>query len=550
MKTTFNKSDKTSKDFKDTENLTANDFEKYRLELTQQYLSAEIQLTPEQEQFVATKLGSKLWRLDSLYTIRDKNGTKMIMHLNDAQRKVATQYRHKRKIILKSRQQGISTFMLAYYLDNCLFKAGYQAGIQSYGIDEADKLSKRAELMWNELDQNIKDILNIKIVSNNSKGVTFSNGSVLKIGNFRGDTLQGLHVSELAKIAKKYPDKAKELKTGAFQAVGKDNTLVIESTAEGKAGLFYEMWVKAYAKAVAGIKLGKLDFQAIFLSWLEDPDCQLEDEVEIPQDLADYFGAIENKLDIVITPQQKWWYVSKQDELGADMKQEYPTTPDEAFEQSLEGTIFKKEYEKLYAEHRVDTNLHRPNLPVYVSYDIGVNDITVLTFVQVVEKRPRVIHSYANSGEGLDHYVNVMWSLVREQGYNIVEVFLPHDANVRDFSTGRTRLERFMEQGVPATLLKRQSVLDGIEATRQFLKVVVIEKECDMLLLAIQQYRWKFDKTANVMLPIPLHDWTSNYLDSLKYMAQGLSYDTTAVDTAYDLPDDDTYYGDDEYSGL
>ena len=62
----------------------------------------------------------------------------------------------------------------------------------------------------------------------------FSNRSTLRIGNFRGDTLQSLHVSELGKIAKDYPHKAKDVKDLASALIslkeatlGKDPTVVV-----------------------------------------------------------------------------------------------------------------------------------------------------------------------------------------------------------------------------------------------------------------------------------------------------------------------------------
>ena len=172
-------------------------------------------LTPEQKK----NLTSKLWRLNHLYTIVTKNTKKVIMKLNYSQHQILQKYKHQRKIILKSRQQGISTLFLAYNLDSCITKHNYSAGVQSYGQDEALKLSQRAQLMWNEIPAAFKNALGVELLKCNQDGMFFSNGSVLRIGNFRGDTLQSLHVSELGKIAIKYPEKARELKTGAFEAV-------------------------------------------------------------------------------------------------------------------------------------------------------------------------------------------------------------------------------------------------------------------------------------------------------------------------------------------
>ena len=55
------------------------------------------------------KITSKFWRLNNLYYIRDKDGKLVKLKLNKAQVTVIKDYRHNKKIILKSRQRGIST---------------------------------------------------------------------------------------------------------------------------------------------------------------------------------------------------------------------------------------------------------------------------------------------------------------------------------------------------------------------------------------------------------------------------------------------------------
>ena len=46
-----------------------------------------------------------------------------------------------------------------------------------------------------------------------------------------------MHVSELGKICKKYPEKAKEIVTGDVEAVPADGGIItLEATAEGKKG--------------------------------------------------------------------------------------------------------------------------------------------------------------------------------------------------------------------------------------------------------------------------------------------------------------------------
>lgn len=488
--------------------------EQQRLALANSYNSRELNLNEEQSEFIGTKLSSKLWRLNNLYTIRDKNATKQILKLNGSQRKVLTKYKHNKKIILKSRQQGISTLFLAYYLDDCLFKSGYNAGIQSYGQDESDKLSNRARLMWEDLDPNIKELMGLSVVSDNQKGITFSNGSILKIGNFRGDTLQALHVSELAKIAKKYPDKAKELKTGAFQAVSTNNKITIESTGEGKSGLFYDIWNIAETNELLGRELTPLDFQPIFLSWMEDPDCTLNFEIPIPNTLEKYFISLGD-----LTNQQKWWYAKKKEELGDDMQQEYPSTAEEAFSSAKDGTYYSKMFrDHVIRNHRIVKGLYDENLKVNVAIDIGWNDTMVLIFFQVYRKELRIIDEYHNSGEAIAHYCDI----IKEKPYSYANFIFPHDATVHSVNDAKTRVDIFNENGISGMVLSRSDVYDGIELVRSWLPYTYIDSSLAYIIDTYNNYSKEWNDRSGTWAKTPRHDEWSNPADAIRYMCQSL----------------------------
>ena len=475
------------------------------------------------EEFITTKLSSKLWRLDNLYTIEDKDGIKQVMKLNPSQLKVLKKFKHPRKIILKSRQQGISTLYLAYNLDSCIFGEGFSAGIQSYGQDESNKLQRKAELMWDEFPEDIKKLLNIKLVSNNQKGMSFSNRSILKIGNFRGDTLQSLHVSELGKIAKKYPEKALELKTGAFQAVSVKNKITIESTAEGKTGMFYEMWQRAELLKKTGRKITPLDLQAIFLSWVEDDDCQLFTEYPLNEQVIQYINKLERTENIKLTGPQKNWLAAKMEELGEKFNQEYPATPEMAFAQSLEGTYYENEFRNL----KITTNSYDANLKVHSSFDLGMNDTFSIGFFQVhPDGSVKIIGEYANSGHGLEHYRDVFLALSSKFGWVHGSTYVPHDIKVRELISGKTRWTAMKELGFKPILVNKHTVQDGIEITRQFLKTVEIDETCEIIINCIQNYRKKYDSKYNVYLDAPVHDEHSHPADMLRYLAMGMKYKT------------------------
>ena len=106
----------------------------------------------------------KSWRMNNLYKIRNKNGLVIPFKRNSSQKKLAS-IKHPRKITTKARQLGISTDAVIDALDSCIFVAGTQAGIQSYGLTESAKLRGKAKLAWEQLPQAVKDFVGLKLIS-------------------------------------------------------------------------------------------------------------------------------------------------------------------------------------------------------------------------------------------------------------------------------------------------------------------------------------------------------------------------------------------------
>ena len=125
---------------------------------------------------------------------------------------------------------------------------------------------------------------------------------------------------------------------------------------------------------------------------------------DISDDLARYFDKIEKDLGIKLLDTQKWWYAAKKEELGDDMGREYPTTAEEAFQQSVEGTYYANEYKNLVIEDK----LYDENLLVFRAVDLGMNDTFSIGFFQIrPEGQPIIIGEYENNGHGLDFYADI-----------------------------------------------------------------------------------------------------------------------------------------------
>jgi hypothetical protein len=140
----------------------------------------------------------------------------------------------------------------------------------------------------------------------------------------------------------------------------------------------------------------------------------------------------------------------------------------------------------------------------------------------------RIVDAYEASGFGLDHYVRV----VKERGYSYGDHWAPHDIEVRELGSGRSRLETAASLGIRFRVAPNLPVQDGINAVRMLLPRTWFDKrKCAGLLDALRQYREKIDDKRQISLG-PLHDWTSHHADAFRYMAVALKEQQPARKTA------------------
>lgn len=481
------------------------------------------------ELFEKQYLSSKLWRLNNLYTVINKSGSPVCFRMNYAQHRVYAKSReHPRIIILKSRQQGISTFWLVSYFDDAVFCPYLTLGLMAQGNDEAATLLERVKFLWDNLNADVKGFLGVHLDKDNTKEFSFSNNSKMFIRvSFRSATLQRLHISELGKIANANPKRATETKTGTMQALGKGNTGVIESTAEGR-NMFKTMWDAAVLCEHSG-EVAMKDFLPVFLSWLDDPDCVESTPQTIDKSAEVYFRELEFKTGRRLTTEQKNFWVVQRRELGSELFQEYPATPEEAFLASRDGTYYSKLFNELCVRKgKVYSGVYDPNLPVDVFFDLGVDDYTVMGFVQWYRGRYKLVKEYWNNGYGIGHYIDV----AKDSGYDIRDLMLPHDAHQRGTNTpgsGKAKSTRdvaadyMREENLRygLTVLPRSSIADGIEAVRLMIPKLEVDTSCTYIINCLNNYSKDWDDKLEVWKKTPLHDEYSHGADMLRMVAMG-----------------------------
>lgn len=474
------------------------------------------------EEELRDNLSNWRWRMNNLYYITDKNGKRVIFKMNDQQLDFFENM-HYRNIILKARQLGFTTFTMIFMLDACLFNDNTRCAVITHSKDDSIRLFReKIQFAYDELPETLRAWMPTNI--GRAGELVFNNGSSISVGtSFRGGTLTYLHVSEFGKICAKYPDKAKEIVTGAFEAVASDCVITIESTAEGKAGYFYDYCQAAQDRQKKKLNHGRMDWKLFFYPWFENQGYALNEEYVVPLRLQEYSESLQKKHGITLSNAQLAWYSKKEATLGADIKREYPSTPDEAFEQSVEGAYYKRQIDDIYASGRLTHVPYEPSALVHTFWDLGVSDMTCIWFIQQVGREYRVIDYYENSGEGLTFYRDMLEQKREQMHYRYGLHVAPHDISHREFSTGMSRIEQAERIGIKFEIAEKLSIADGIEAVRAVLPMCWFdEQRTELGFSGLQAYRKEWDDKYGVWKAKPCHDEASHPADAFRTFAVAL----------------------------
>jgi len=193
-------------------------------------------------------------------------------------------------------------------------------------------------------------------------------------------------------------------------------------------------------------------------------------------------------------------------------KQEYLCS----FEGGVLGAYYASIIDELEEKGRITDVPYDSAMQVHTWWDLGMADSTAIWFVQHGPFETRVIDYYENHGVGLEHYVKVL----QEKGYVYGQHVAPHDIEVRELGSGKSRKEVALSLGIRFDVAPRMQVIDGINAVRQLLPRCYFDREKTQKGLdALRQYRTSYDEKLRVFRKTPLHDWTSHAADAFRYGA-------------------------------
>lgn len=487
----------------------------------------ETHLTEEE---IVQNMGNRWWRLNNLYFIKDENGKKVLFQpeLRKVQKILHDNFWYF-MIVPKARQLGVTTFFAILYLDAILFSENKTAGIIAHRQEDMKKIFRnKIKFAWdnmhpwlrNYIGEPINDSANELVWAPVNQG---GNGGAIYVSmTTRGDTVQYLHISEFGYICAKAPEKANEIVNGAINSVHAGNVVTIESTAEGKEGHFYEFCMDAEKKRKENRELTPLDFKIFFFPWFADPKYSLSGNVTITKEMQEYFETLKKKHGISLKTEQKNWYVKKRELLKADMFSQFPSTLEECFQSSVEGSYYSREMQMVYTQNRIKPLAHDSVYEVDSWWDLGMSDLTVILLTQSVGNKIRFIDMYWNRSMPLSHYYDWLKTRRDEMHYRYGSHHFPHDIEVKELGSGISRRQMLFDLGMRNIRVgTKVPIQDGIERVRQlFPRFEFDEEHCQKLHEALFNYRREYDDKLAVWRDKPRHDESSHFADPVRLLGE------------------------------
>ena len=453
-----------------------------------------------------------LWRLSNLYKITNKEGKRVSFVPNDAQVRLIASL-HNRNIILKARQLGFTTVCCLIYLDDCLFTPDIRAAVIAHKLDDA-KVIFRDKVKYPY--DNLPDVLKERIAlrQDSADTLTFDNNSSIRVStSTRSGTVNWLHVSEYGKICAQFPDKAREIRTGAFPSA-EQGVITIESTAEGQDGDFYNKCQTAEANQDKD--LSRLDYRFFFFPWWQNEEYQTKRAVtaESPEDQK-YFTRVEAECKTTLSPEQRNWWLAQEIDLAGDMKREYPATPREAFEQAIEGAYFADQLAAAEKHGRIGRYPIDPAYPVNTFWDLGRNDFNVIWLEQDINNLSVFVGYYENCGEYIGHYITWLNEWKDEHQIQFGEHYLPHDGDRKSLWLEGGTMDVMAKLNFNPNIVERTSnKIEAVNTARRKFQVCAWdEAACKQGLKRLKHYRKEWNERLGTWKNVPLHNDDSNAAD-------------------------------------
>ena len=209
----------------------------------------DLQLVEQFGEFLDLKANDETVRdvlIRSLLKIRVKKGGVHYLKLNRAQREYSARC-SRRNIVLKARQVGITTYIAARFFIQTITRPGTLTVQVAHSEESAQAIFRIVHRFWEQLpNSRVRRGALVKSRSNIGQIIFPRLDSEYRVETAgdnagRGMTIHNLHCSEVSR----WPRGAEDTLASLRAAVVPEGEIVLESTPNGAAGLFYEEWENA-----------------------------------------------------------------------------------------------------------------------------------------------------------------------------------------------------------------------------------------------------------------------------------------------------------------
>ncbi len=302
----------------------------------------------------------------------------------------------------------------------------------------------------------------------------------------------------------------------------------------GPAGIVFSEWSLSnpLAWGVLGPMLEENKGWALFI-YTARGNNHGHSTIELGKSTPGWFSQVLRAQDTTVFTQEQLTriraeYIALDSQNGESLfEQEYECN----FGAAVHGAYWAKELQKAETDGRICNVTADTDRDLLTAWDLGVADATSIWFFQVLKGGLHVVDFYEASGVGADHYAGVVRDRAKEHGCKLGTAYVPHDAKVKEWSTGRTRIEQLEQLGLTdIELVANHRLMDGISAARQTLPVCRFDRDrCKIGLNALKHYHAEYDEERKVLKPVPKHDWSSHAADAFRYLSMGWKQDVPDV---------------------
>lgn len=194
-----------------------------------------------------------------------------------------------------------------------------------------------------------------------------------------------------------------------------------------------------------------------------------------------------------------------------------------SFDAQIPGAYFADQLQQAKDQNRVGRIPIEPSLQVHTAWDLGISDSMSIWFFQAMGKEIRLVDYYESNGKGMEHYIQHLTQWADRNGVIYGQHLAPHDIEVRELTSGRSRKDVARDMGITFRTVQRpRTKIEGIQAIRRmFPRFWIDDERAEQGYACIASYHREWDEKHQRFRDQPVHDWASHGADALQTLALG-----------------------------